>query len=80
VLREFFGVRDLKSTYLDGRYDLSRLAESLAESHKPDMDRSAALEAMDCLDAYYKVGKPLFRAVGGSLSPPDTSPAVEYNH
>ncbi len=26
LLREFFGVRDLKSYYLDGQYDLSRLA------------------------------------------------------
>jgi hypothetical protein len=56
VLREFFGVRDLKSHYLDGHYDLSRLAASLAVLNEPAMTRPAAVEAMNCLDAYYKVG------------------------
>lgn len=56
VLREFFGIRDLNSHYLEGEYDLSRLAASLAACNALAMTRPAALEAIDCLDAYYKVG------------------------
>ncbi|KAH6632477.1 P-loop containing nucleoside triphosphate hydrolase protein [Chaetomium tenue] len=55
ALRDFFGVRDLKSTYLSGHYDLSRLVASLAVISESAMTRPAAMEAMDCLDAYYKV-------------------------
>lgn len=40
---------------LDGYYNLSQLAESLASTNEPDMDRFAALEALDCLNAYYEV-------------------------
>ncbi len=56
VLRKFFGVRDLTSQYLNGQYDLSRLAASLVVRDEPAMTRPAVGEAMDCLDAYYKVG------------------------
>jgi hypothetical protein len=56
VLREFFEVRDLESHYLDGQYDLSQLAISLAVRNALAMTRPATVEATDCLDAYYKVG------------------------
>ena len=57
VLRNFFGVSDLtKSQHLGGYYDLLQLAESLAVRSEPAMSNPAAVEAMDCLDAYYKVG------------------------
>ncbi|KAG7289877.1 hypothetical protein NEMBOFW57_006254 [Staphylotrichum longicolle] len=56
VLCQFFGLGSLGSRMrLDGYYDLSKLAESLASSNEPDMDRFAALEALDCLNAYYEV-------------------------
>jgi GTP-binding protein EngB required for normal cell division len=45
----FFSVR------LDGDYCLARLVESLAASKEPDMDRFAAPQALDCLNAYYEV-------------------------
>ncbi|KAJ4307317.1 hypothetical protein N0V88_000700 [Collariella sp. IMI 366227] len=38
-----------------GSYDLRSLADSLAESGELDMGRFAASEALDCLNAYYKV-------------------------
>ena len=40
----------------EGQYDLSRLAASLAVRNTLAMTRPATVEAMDCLDAYYKVG------------------------
>ncbi|KAK4095885.1 hypothetical protein N658DRAFT_519494 [Parathielavia hyrcaniae] len=55
ILRRFFDVDSLKTWLLDGHYDLGRLADSLAESGEPDMGRFAASEALDCLNAYYKV-------------------------
>jgi len=65
VLRNFFGVSDLGPSYLDGHHDLSRLAESLAWNNEPDMNRFAAMEAMDCLDAYYKVGSSFTKRARG---------------
>ncbi len=58
VLRRFFQVDSLQSCYLsdDKLYNLENLADLLAETGEPDMKRFAASEAMDCLDAYYKVG------------------------
>ncbi|KAL8410370.1 hypothetical protein RB596_000180 [Gaeumannomyces avenae] len=55
ILCRFFGVDSLESCFLHGDYDLGHLADSLAESGKPDMARFAASEALDCLNAYYKV-------------------------
>ena len=60
MLRNSFGVRDLKTTDLSANYELSRLAASLAAINESAMARPAAMEAMDCLDAYYyKVGNHL---------------------
>lgn len=55
VLCQFFGVDSLGSWHLRGDFDLRRLSNSLAESSEPDMGRFAASEALDCLNAYYKV-------------------------
>ncbi|KAK4233415.1 hypothetical protein C8A03DRAFT_19520, partial [Achaetomium macrosporum] len=55
ILCRFFGVDSLQSWHSDDEYDLRRLADSLAESGEPDMGRYAASEALDCLNAYYKV-------------------------
>jgi hypothetical protein len=59
IIREFFGTSSLGSYRLDGDYDLKRLSDSLAGSGgERDMERFAANEAMDCLNAYYKVIHP----------------------
>ncbi|KAL2018372.1 hypothetical protein VTK56DRAFT_907 [Thermocarpiscus australiensis] len=59
ILRQFFGPISIDSrTYLDGSYKFEDLVRSLTESadnSEPDMKRFAAGEALDCLDAYYKV-------------------------
>ena len=55
ILTRFFKTESPRSCFLNGTYDLGSLADLLAESGAPDMKRHAASEAMDCLDAYYKV-------------------------
>ncbi|KAL2255615.1 hypothetical protein VTK26DRAFT_3002 [Humicola hyalothermophila] len=50
---EFIYKEDFQS--LNGRYNLSGLAESLAAYWGPNMADFAANEALDCLNAYYKV-------------------------
>lgn len=41
--------------YLSGDYDFRMLMENLSSRSEPDMDRFAASEALDCMEAYYKV-------------------------
>ena len=56
---QFFGVSSLKESCHVGRIiDLNKLSDALTESGERDMKRFAASEAMDCLDAYYKVSHP----------------------
>ncbi|KXX73142.1 Interferon-induced GTP-binding protein Mx [Madurella mycetomatis] len=56
ILCRFFGLSSLESRVnLGNYYNLQHLANSLAESTEPDLKRFAASEALDCLDAYYKV-------------------------
>jgi hypothetical protein len=56
ILCQFFGVNKLEAFKLAGTYDLQELANLLAASSEPDVKRSAASDALDCLNAYYKVG------------------------
>ncbi|KAJ0117159.1 Interferon-induced GTP-binding protein Mx [Diaporthe amygdali] len=46
---------DTSSCNLRGSYNLRGLMEALASRSEPDMDRFAASEALDCMEAYYKV-------------------------
>ncbi|KAK4031852.1 GTPase effector domain, GED [Parachaetomium inaequale] len=56
ILCRFLKVPSLTSVHsLYGNYDLRGLADALGRSSEPDMRRFAAGEAMDCLNAYYKV-------------------------
>lgn len=57
TLKEFFGKTvDDGKIHLSGSYDIGKLASSLArDCNEPDMERFAAQEALDCLDAYYQV-------------------------
>jgi len=56
---DFFGVRNLSRSHeLDGKWDLRELAESLADTKvSQNMKRYAAMEALDCLEAYYEVNE-----------------------
>jgi GTPase SAR1 family protein len=58
ILRRFFRVDMLADTSLNGVYNLRSLANSLAAAAEPDVKRSAASDALDCLNAYYLVSGP----------------------
>ena len=58
ILKHYFGVSSLDGDKrLNGSFNLRDLAKSLKESNEPDMKNFAATEALDCLNAYYKVPK-----------------------
>lgn len=46
---------DTGRIWLSGNYDLRELTKCLTSRSEPDMDRFAASEALDCMEAYYKV-------------------------
>jgi hypothetical protein len=58
IICQFFGISSLADDYYPSRIDLNKLADALTESGERNMKRFAASEAMDCLDAYYKVSHP----------------------
>ena len=56
VVKNFFGVSTLEPVlYMDQRKDLRQLVTALVQSTEPDMNRFACSEALDCMEAYYKV-------------------------
>ncbi|SPQ23961.1 4aabc9d3-cb0e-4cab-b923-e71054945ea4 [Thermothielavioides terrestris] len=56
LLAKFFGVSSLQSApEWKGSINLQALARALAASTEPEVKRSAASDALDCLNAYYKV-------------------------
>ena len=57
ILKHFFGLNYLEgSQHLGGNYDLCQLVTNFVERTQPDMNRFACSEALDCMEAYYKVG------------------------
>lgn len=46
---------DTTNYKLGGTFNMRRLMQSLSSRSEPDMDRFAASEALDCMEAYYKV-------------------------
>ncbi|KAK4163315.1 P-loop containing nucleoside triphosphate hydrolase protein [Cladorrhinum sp. PSN259] len=62
IITDFFSQSYLQdgNTHLNGYYNLARLARSLTIHNEPDMNRYAAIEAMDCLKAYYNVAMKRF--------------------
>lgn len=58
VLKATFGDYDIADdlgTVYDVSVNLTQLADSLSKRTEPDMDRFAASEALDCMQAYYEV-------------------------
>lgn len=54
IIKDFFEVPSLESVY--NRYnDLRPLVTALVRRTEPDMNRLACSEALDCMEAYYKV-------------------------
>ena len=56
IVKNFFGVSSLEPmTYINQHKDLNQLVTALVQNTEPDMNRSACSEALDCMEAYYKV-------------------------
>ncbi|KAK4446965.1 interferon-induced GTP-binding protein Mx [Podospora aff. communis PSN243] len=56
AVKEFFGSPDMdRADLTSSYYNLHALVSSLIATNEPDMDQFAAQEALDCLNAYYKV-------------------------
>jgi len=56
IVHDFFGVTPVESSIpINRNVDLRRLVASLADRDEPDINRYAASEALDCMEAYYKV-------------------------
>ena len=59
IVKRFFGVSSLETPYYGGRnHDLCQLVSDLVQYAEPDMNRFACSEALDCMEAYYKVRAP----------------------
>lgn len=56
VVKNFFGVSCLESSFFINQHkDLNQLVTALVQGTEPDMNRFACAEALDCMEAYYKV-------------------------
>jgi hypothetical protein len=55
ILQAFFGAPSLTSVHFNGYKDLRPLVTSLGQRTEPDMNGFACSEALDCMEAYYKV-------------------------
>ncbi|KAI9774215.1 MAG: hypothetical protein M1839_001761 [Geoglossum umbratile] len=56
IIKDFFGVSSLEpSIYIQQAKDLRQLLDALVQRTEPDMNRFACSEALDCMEAYYKV-------------------------
>jgi hypothetical protein len=71
IIKDFFGVPSLDSVYLTTQYkDLRPLVVALVQRTEPDMYRFACSEALDCMEAYYKVACFLFTSRPFLFRPP----------
>ena len=59
IVKNFFSSSSLEEPrYLEGCYDLGKLVATLEQRTEPDTTRLACSEALDCMEAYYKVDHP----------------------
>jgi GTPase SAR1 family protein len=59
ILTNYFGVSSIEqSIYTNQHKDLRQLLTALLQRTEPDMNRFACSEALDCMEAYYKVSCP----------------------
>jgi hypothetical protein len=61
IVRQHLGVSNqpqANTLDIDHRVDIASLIRALSTKTEPDMDRFAASEALDCMEAYYKVCVP----------------------
>lgn len=55
IIKDFFGESSLELVYVNGAKDFRPLVTALVKHTEPDMNRFACSEALDCMEAYYKV-------------------------
>ena len=55
VVKNFFGVSSFEPGYINQHKDLGQLVKDLIQGTEADMNRFACSEALDCMEAYYKV-------------------------
>jgi GTP-binding protein EngB required for normal cell division len=56
IIEDFFGDEPIESVYCRNEHkDFRPLVEALVQRTEPDMNRFACSEALDCMEAYYKV-------------------------
>ncbi|KAM7207816.1 P-loop containing nucleoside triphosphate hydrolase protein [Naviculisporaceae sp. PSN 640] len=60
IISEHFGRTISKSAHINGTFNLEVLVKSLTPPDEPAISRHAAIEAMDCLNAYYPVALETF--------------------
>ena len=61
TVKEFFGVSSIENSHhLEGNYNLSQLVTSLKKRTEFEMNRFTYSEALDYMEAYYKVRHPFF--------------------
>ena len=59
IVKRFFDISSLDIPhYCGGTHDLRQLVTDLVQCTEPDMNHFACSEALDCMEAYYKVGAP----------------------
>ena len=70
IVKNFFGVSTLEpALYIDQHKDLRQLVTALVQSTEPDMNRFACSEALDCMEAYYKVIQLIFYPASTFINP-----------
>ncbi|KAH7324040.1 interferon-induced GTP-binding protein Mx [Rhexocercosporidium sp. MPI-PUGE-AT-0058] len=55
IIQDFLGVPSLESVHFNQYKDLRPLVTALVKRTEPDINRFACSEALDCMEAYYKV-------------------------
>ncbi|KAL2048580.1 hypothetical protein N7G274_000492 [Stereocaulon virgatum] len=56
IVKNFFEISTLEPVFYTNQHkDLRQLVTALVQSTEPDMNRFACSEALDCMEAYYKV-------------------------
>ena len=59
IIEQFFGVSSLeRSHYCSSNFDLNQLVTTLIQHTERDIKNFASSEALDCMEAYYKVSLP----------------------
>ena len=70
IVKNFFGVSTLEPLFYTNQHkDLRQLVTALVQSTEPDMNRFACSEALDCMEAYYKVTQLISYPASTSINP-----------